>query len=120
MAQFVERYAVNQFNKEFKIATSSSDGQKQVFENISALNNIYRPRRCYKSKSVPSDDKQTRVQVTLLEYGQRGTVKNIVSIDSTDEESMEEQNKLEVNLMDLMKRLHVFFVLVFHMFCNCV
>lgn len=100
MAQFVARFAVNQFNKEFSMPSKNSEFQKQILENLSILNNIYRPKRCYRSKNSSSDDKLTRVQITLLEYGQRGMVKNIIR-NNSEEDNLEQEQTIEVLLKKL-------------------
>lgn len=41
-------------------------------ERIKEIQNLYRPHRKYKRKDAGADDEQTRVRITLLEYGNKG------------------------------------------------
>lgn len=36
------------------------------------MQNVYRPHRRYKRKDAGPEDEQTRVRITLLEYGNKG------------------------------------------------
>lgn len=94
---FVESYAVNQFDKQFRLKNKQSDIEKLILENINTVNELYRPHRHYRRKTAPPEDLQTKVQVTLLEYGQRGDTKNNVT-QSVSEYIMTENNIEEVKL----------------------
>lgn len=54
----------------------SEQEQRQKFlnatERIKEIQNIYRPHRKYKRKDAGPEDEQTRVRITLLEYGNKG------------------------------------------------
>lgn len=41
-------------------------------ERVKDIQNIYRPHRKYKRKDAGPEDEQTRIRITLLEYGNKG------------------------------------------------
>lgn len=94
ISAFVSSYAVNQFNKHFSIQNKEADVRKQVFENVNIVNELYRPHRYYKRKTAPPNDFHSKVQLTLLEYGQRGEMKGVVT--NSNEDVLEEQKAEEV------------------------
>lgn len=95
ISNFVESYATNQFNKQFHL-DKKSDIEEKVLQNINTVNEVYRPHRHYRRKTAPPDDLGSRVQVTLLEYGQRGDVKNSAPSNSSNEEFLVENKDEEV------------------------
>lgn len=95
ISNFVESYATNQFNKQFQL-NKKADMEEKVLQNINTINELYRPHRHYRRKTAPPDDLNSRVQVTLLEYGQRGDVKNIISSNDSNEEIFIENKAEEV------------------------
>lgn len=98
---------MSQFHNHFSL--KSEHEQRHKFYNASErakeVQTIYRPHRKYKRKDAGPDDEQTRVRITLLEYGNKGkdilpqhlktdaglkTTSNTVS-KATDEQSNETQ-----------------------------
>lgn len=96
MSEFVKSYAVNQFNKQFKVS-SKSDKIAFVYENIKTVKDFYRPQRYYRRKNAAPEDSDARIQITLLEYGYRGT---FVPKENSQvpQEDLEDQKKEEVCL----------------------
>lgn len=95
VSNFVESFAINQFNKQFQL-DNKSDVIKNVLKNISTVNEVYRPHRHYRRKTAPPDDLISRVQITLLEYGQRGEVRNIATNNLVEEEVVVDDRNEEV------------------------
>lgn len=122
MSNFVESFAINQFNKHFQVENKQAQATKKVLENINTVNNLYRPYRHYKRKTAPPEDLQSRIQVTLLEYGQRGDLKNVVA-DASPEDIMKENETEEVIVCKKIISLHDFFLCFFNVLIsnnNCV
>lgn len=73
-------FAVGQFYNHFALKTEQETKQKflNATERIKDIQNMYRPHRKYKRKDAGPDDEQTRVRITLLEYGNKG--RNILPI----------------------------------------
>ncbi|XP_076253337.1 coiled-coil domain-containing protein 93 isoform X1 [Rhynchophorus ferrugineus] len=101
-SSFVRLYAINQFNKAFMITEKTEEKLSQTLENLKIVNEVYRPQRYYKRKNAPPPDILSRVQITLLEYGYRGSTIKSTADDSRDDEKKEarasieeEQNKLD-------------------------
>lgn len=67
-------FAVNQFHNHFALKTEQEQRQKffNATERVKEVQNIYRPYRKYKRKDAGPEDEQTRVRITLLEYGNKG------------------------------------------------
>lgn len=103
MSEFVKSYAVNQFNKQFKVS-SKSDKIAFVYENIKTVKDFYRPQRYYRRKNAAPEDSDARIQITLLEYGYRGT---FVPKENSQvpQEDLEDQKKEELHIAQLMKNL---------------
>lgn len=109
-AQFVRSYAVNQFNKQFSNKNQTNDEQKQILNNINIVKQIYRTVRYYKRKHAPPNEIDSRVQITLLEYGdkfdqQNQSIKqqpnellenNLVTINSQVEIELNEDDKRDL------------------------
>lgn len=94
-AEFVTSYAINQYQKEFRTLDKNLETQRNVLKNVNTIAEVYKPQRYYKRKSAPPEDIQTRVQITLLEYGLRGDVKRS-SLEESEEETLESQQLEEV------------------------
>ncbi|KAF5276525.1 hypothetical protein FQA39_LY06594 [Lamprigera yunnana] len=94
MSSYVHSYAVSQFNKEFTLKNKNIDIQNQVLKNVNFIREVYRPHRYYRRKTAPPDDLMSRVQTTLLEYGLRGDIRQIVKNEpnSSDQDTMDEDN----------------------------
>lgn len=73
-AEKLNAFAVSQFHNSF--ALKSEQEQRQKFSNatecVKEIQNIYRPHRKYKRKDAGPEDEQTRIRITLLEYGNKG------------------------------------------------
>lgn len=92
-AAFVHSYAINQYHKAFAPPNKQPTGKtEQIMCNINSINEVYRPRRCFKRKTGPPADFSSQVQVTLLEYGMRG---KMTASKSTESEEVEEQESNE-------------------------
>lgn len=95
-AAFVHSYAINQYHKAFAPPNKQPTGKtEQIMCNINSINEVYRPRRCFKRKTGPPADFSSQVQVTLLEYGMRG---KMTASKSTESEEVEEQESNEVKI----------------------
>lgn len=94
MSEFVKSYAVNQFNKQFK-SSSKSDKIDSIYQNIKTVKDFYRPQRYYRRKNAPPEDNDARIQITLLEYGYRGTFVTKANSE-VPQEDLEDQKKEEV------------------------
>lgn len=95
MSAFVRSYAVNQFDKEFPMQDKEAfDAQKQVLENVNTVQELYKPRRYYRRTNTPPSDLQSRVQITMLEYGLHGDARSTSKSPGTD--SFEERQTEEV------------------------
>lgn len=67
-------FAVSQFHNHFALKTEQEQRQKfsNATERVKDVQTIYRPYRKYKRKDAGPEDEQTRVRITLLEYGNKG------------------------------------------------
>lgn len=67
-------FAVSQFHNHFALKTEQEQRQKFSIatERVKEVQTIYRPYRKYKRKDAGPEDEQTRVRITLLEYGNKG------------------------------------------------
>lgn len=67
-------FAVGQFHNSFSLKSEYEQRQKflNATERVKEIQNIYRPHRKYKRKDAGPEDEQTRVRITLLEYGNKG------------------------------------------------
>lgn len=67
-------FAVSQFHNHFTLKTEQEQRQKffNATERVKEVQTIYRPYRKYKRKDAGPEDEQTRVRITLLEYGNKG------------------------------------------------
>lgn len=67
-------FAVSQFHNHFALKTETEQRQKffNATERVKEVQTIYRPYRKYKRKDAGPEDEQTRVRITLLEYGNKG------------------------------------------------
>lgn len=84
MSAFVRSYAVNQFMKTFHQAKKHGAFQKLVLQNVKTVSEIYRPHRLYKKKNVSLPDLQSKVQITLLEYGLDGDVHQKINLGNSN------------------------------------
>ncbi|XP_025829146.1 coiled-coil domain-containing protein 93 [Agrilus planipennis] len=103
MAAFVRSYAVNQFEKEFPSA--KEDPKKDILENIKKVQEVYRPRRIYKRKNALPDDLNTRLLITLLEYGVQGKTEAGNIQESTEGNTLEKQDIAEHSIEVLLNNL---------------
>lgn len=65
---------MSQFHNHFALKTEQEQRQKfsNATERVKEVQTIYRPYRKYKRKDAGPEDEQTRVRITLLEYGNKG------------------------------------------------
>lgn len=65
---------MSQFHNHFALKTETEQRQKffNAIERVKEVQTIYRPYRKYKRKDAGPEDEQTRVRITLLEYGNKG------------------------------------------------
>lgn len=96
MSAFVKSFGVNQFNKNFvTIDSEKNKRNNSIYSNIKTVQNIYRPQRYYRRKNAPPDDKEARIQITILEYGRRTNItvpsrQNDVSPEVLEDQKVEE------------------------------
>lgn len=69
MSAFVKSYALNQFNKTFHQQQEKTD--LDIKNNIKTVQDVYRPKRYYRRKNAPPDNYETKIQITILEYGNK-------------------------------------------------
>lgn len=118
MSAFVKSYAINQFNKHFDIKSSKSQNYDSAFSNIKAVQEVYRPRRYYRRKNAPPDDKETRIQITILEYGRRANTTVPSRTNDLDEEIMEDRKTEEVCFfVFIVVKCFIFIILFYVCFC---
>ncbi|XP_049819343.1 coiled-coil domain-containing protein 93 isoform X2 [Aethina tumida] len=89
-AAFVRSYAINQFNKDFPIHNQTKETEEKMLDNVKCVNDVYRPNRYYKRKNAPPPDIQSRVQITLLEYGHRAK-SEIAQLNDKERKKEEEE-----------------------------
>lgn len=95
MSSFVRSYAVNQFCKDFP-QDVNKNAQEQVLNNVKKVCEVYRPQRFYRRKNAPPSDLNSRVQVTLLEYGLKGELQRSKSVDDdTSNSSVVEEDRMD-------------------------
>ncbi|KAG5881498.1 hypothetical protein JTB14_001642 [Gonioctena quinquepunctata] len=101
MSSFVRSFAVNQFNKQFEAKHKKEEVQRKMLQNLQTVSDIYRPHRYYKRKNAPPPDVNSRVQITLLEYGHRGkelqggTSSSTISESSIIESDQAEEKRIQ-------------------------
>lgn len=85
--EFVRQNAISQFNKTFTLEEEVLEAQTtdKICANLKQVRETYRPRRQYRLKHAPPKEIVERVQVTLLEYGDKGS-----RIKSTDSKKLAE------------------------------
>lgn len=73
-AERLHSFAIGQFHKYSTLKSDADVKQKflNAVERVKDIQNIYRPHRKYKRKDAGPDDEQTRIRITLLEYGNKG------------------------------------------------
>lgn len=74
-AEKLKAFAVGQFHNHFSLK-SDRDAKQKYTNAVACVKNVqdfYSPRRKYKRKDAGQEDEKTRVRVTLLEYGNKGT-----------------------------------------------
>lgn len=94
----VRRYSLSQFDSHFPSSSSSSMMNQQHTLDVEAVEREYGPKRKYRQKVRPKGAHlETRVNLTLLEYGSKGG--KIVSKDENVETLMTDEGsgKLDVS-----------------------
>lgn len=104
-SEFVKSYAVMQFNKQFKL--NKYDELNASFSNIKTIKEFYRPQRFYRRKNTLFGSNESKIQITLLEYGQRGSFLLLTS-PLTISQNIEDQRKEEVCYKSIYYKWHVF------------
>lgn len=94
MSVYVRSYAVNQFHKQFHIASKNNEQQK-ILQNLNTVSEIYRPHRYFKRKNAPPPDVNSRVQITLLEYGHKGGETHSAANNSECEETIVKNEQMD-------------------------
>ncbi|KAK9876830.1 hypothetical protein WA026_015066 [Henosepilachna vigintioctopunctata] len=98
-ANFLYSYALNQFEKEFREKQEPSEKELNLIKNIKAVEEIYKPHRAFRRKHVlPIKDLDSKVQLTLLEYGYKNVSKHSSAEESSGESYLDQQ--LEEQLMN--------------------
>lgn len=74
-AEKLKAFAVGQFHNHFSLKSDRDAKQKYInaVACVKDVQDFYSPRRKYKRKDAGQEDEKTRVRVTLLEYGNKGT-----------------------------------------------
>lgn len=85
ISSFVRSYAVNQFNKQFETQSENVKVRSKIWNSLIMVQEVYRPHRYYKRKTVPPPDIDCRVQITLLEYGYKGESPGPKTVNSGDQ-----------------------------------
>lgn len=96
MSVFVKRYGVNQFNKHFNIPNDQQNTSENIYNNIRAVQEVYRPQRYYRRKNAAPDDKEARIQITILEYGRRGNSTIVSKSNDASQDVLEDRKTEEV------------------------
>lgn len=91
MSAFVKSYALNQFYKQFKVPIKNEKMSSPVVDNVKAVKEFYRPQRYYRRKNAPPEDNESRIQITLLEYGQRGSPMSTIHAANIPQDILEDQ-----------------------------
>lgn len=117
MSAFVKSYAVNQFNKHYNATSFKNPNYDIVYNNIKTVQDVYRPRRYYKRKNAPPNDNETKIQITILEYGRRGNTTVPSRTNVLTEEFIEDRKTEEVSLLLCINFVYYFPVL-FNFACN--
>lgn len=107
-------FAVSQFQNYFSLKSDHEHRQKffNATERIKETQNIYQPIRKYKRKDAGPDDEQTRVRITLLEYGNKG--KDILP------QHLKTDGKLSSNATTKEENFNDVSVCIFCVFTSCV
>nr|CAH7735399.1 unnamed protein product [Callosobruchus chinensis] len=107
MAETVRQYAVSQFCKAFRPVQENMEAKKKMLENMRTVAKVYQPHRYHKRKTVPPSDIESRVDLTLLEYGHRGGLRLIAPTDDeVDAELIQQQKEIyQKKLQQLMGSL---------------
>lgn len=73
-AEKLHSFAIGQFHRHSAMKTDLESKQKflNAVERVKDIQTIYRPHRKYKRKDAGPEDEQTRIRITLLEYGNKG------------------------------------------------
>lgn len=117
-AAFVRSYAINQFNKDFPIHNQTKETEEKMLENVKCVNDVYRPNRYYKRKNAPPPDIQSRVQITLLEYGHRA--KSEIALLNDKEGKKEEEEILHNQAEEVFYIFEYYAFNVFYDFVCCI
>lgn len=110
-------FAVSQFHNSFSLKSEQDQRQKffNATERVKEVQNIYRPHRKYKRKDVGPEDEQTRVRITLLEYGNKGKdilphhLKTDAGLKSIPNSASKMTEDNEVQRQDLVCNLNLFY-----------
>lgn len=73
-AEKLHSFAIGQFHKHSTLKSDVESKHKflSAVDRVKDIQNIYRPHRKYKRKDAGPEDEQTRIRITLLEYGNKG------------------------------------------------
>lgn len=112
MSVFVKRYGINQFNKQFNITNNKEQPDDTIYNNIATVQEVYRPQRYYRRKNAPPEDKEARVQITILEYGRRGQ-STVASKSNEISQEVLEDRKAEEVCLNYQKLYYFLYILCF-------
>lgn len=89
ISSFVRSYAINQFKKQFEPEPKYPQYRRNILNNLNKVEEIYGPRRYFKRKTAPPPNIDSRVQITLLEYGLKSDTRGAQTevIDDKDQET---------------------------------
>lgn len=119
-AERLKEFAVSQFHKhnQFKSDIENAETVRNAHAYIKTLREKYAPHRQYKRKEPGNEDEKTRVRITLLEYGDKGLIRegslknlstkssddSLVNAPDLDDEFIMEK---EIDVDQLLKNLYV-------------
>ncbi|KAH8400925.1 hypothetical protein KR009_001828 [Drosophila setifemur] len=74
--QRLKRFAIGQFHNHYQYKSDKDNLTKirLASTHIKAIQDLYCPRRLYERQEAPGDDEVSRVRLTLLEYGDPGSM----------------------------------------------
>jgi CCDC93, coiled-coil domain len=128
-ADKLKRFAVGQFHNEFTLESDRQQKEKnlKVLANVQKVQDTFAPKRQFKRKDAGPDDEKTRVRITLLEYGNRGsdlmagrfasTTSGPLTEESLEADMQDEVQEILASLQCLVWHLHgfvLFFDFCFH------
>jgi CCDC93, coiled-coil domain len=100
-AEKLKQFAIGQFHNEFTLESDRQQKEKnlKVLTNVQKVQDTFAPKRQFKRKDASPEDEKTRVRITLLEYGNRGT-ELITSRTTSSASDPQTEETLEGDMQD--------------------